>query len=92
MVVRKHRYSLRFLCLRCGQKEAIRKGLEFGNHKGAKEHKQKLKELIKKDVKNAFALPLPIEMAEKLLGIEISPLNVVTQNTIDKEGNQKVKH
>jgi hypothetical protein len=60
--------------------------LEFGNHKGATKQPDSLKELCLKDVKLAYALPLPLKMIHKIPGLHLAPINIAAQNTINEHG------
>ncbi len=61
--------------------------IEFGNHKGAKADPELLRQLITKDVIQGFILPLPLSKITNILGILISPMNIVHQDTIDNAGH-----
>lgn len=60
--------------------------LTFGNHKGAVKQPDLLKELCFKDVKHAYALPLPLKMIRRIPGLHLAPVNIAAQNTIDEHG------
>jgi hypothetical protein len=60
--------------------------LAFGNHKGALKQPGLLKELCMKDVKHAYALPLPLKMIRQIPGLHLAPVNIAAQNTIDEQG------
>jgi hypothetical protein len=54
--VRRHRREL--------QKERFSRSLKFGNHKGASDKPDLLKELVAKDVIYGYAMALPLEKIE----------------------------
>ena len=50
-------------------------------------NKNLLRSLILEDVTHGFILPLPLKKTRQIPGILIAPLNIINQNTINKEGN-----
>lgn len=69
------------------RKKDLEEALEFGNHKGATEHKEFFEKLLKKDVEFGYSLVIPLLKALEIEGALMSPLNVQDQNTIDEDGN-----
>jgi hypothetical protein len=60
--------------------------LTFGNHKGASAKPETLLKLIGKDVKYGYSIPIPLESVKLIPGLEMAPMNIMAQNTIDKLG------
>jgi hypothetical protein len=69
------------------QSNNVNKAIQFANHKGAFLNKDLLCSLIIKDVTHGFILPLPLKKNRQIPGILIAPLNIINQNTINKEGH-----
>jgi hypothetical protein len=67
------------------QKDLI-DALAFGNHKGASAKPELLWRLASKDVKYRYSLPIPLSCVESIPGLLMAPMNIVTQNTINKIG------
>ena len=61
--------------------------LKFGNHKGATDKPELLRELVDKDVVHGYALPVPLNKIRLIPGICMAPMNIAPQNTIDEHGN-----
>ena len=64
----------------------LQEALIFGNHKGASSKSDLLKKLISKDVKFGYSLPIPLESVTRIKGLEMAPMNIMAQNTIDEFG------
>ena len=64
----------------------LQEALTFGNHKGASSKPALLKKLISKDVKYGYSLPTPLDSVTKIKGLEMAPMNIMAQNTIDEHG------
>jgi len=64
----------------------LQEALIFGNHKGASLKPEVLKKLISKDVKYGYSLPIPLDSVTKMKGLEMAPMNIMAQNTIDEFG------
>jgi hypothetical protein len=64
----------------------VEEALNFGNHKGASLNNLLLKSLIEEDVTHGFILPLPLEKIKRIPGVLLAPLNIMHQNTINKDG------
>jgi hypothetical protein len=60
--------------------------LAFGNHKGATQQLELLLKLIRDNVDQGFALPLPLDKIKQLLGILLAPLNILLQKMINELG------
>jgi hypothetical protein len=60
--------------------------LAFGNHKGANQQPELLRELINDEVKRGFALPLLLYKIKNIPGVLIAPLNIQQQMTINERG------
>ena len=68
------------------RKKDLAEALKFGNHKGATDKPDLLKELVAKDVIYGYAMALPLEKIEQLDEICMAPMNIAPQHTIDKFG------
>ena len=64
----------------------VDEALSFGNHKGAQTRSNELAELVEKDVRFGYALPLPVRVAKALPGVLFAPMNIMDQNSIDDCG------
>ena len=62
----------------------LQETLIFGNHKGVSSKPDLLKKLISKDVKYGYSLPIPLESVTQIKGIEMAPMNIMAQNTINE--------
>jgi hypothetical protein len=45
-----------------------------------------LLKLIGKDIKYGYSIPIPLKSIKLIPGLEMAPMNVMAQNTIDKLG------
>ena len=63
--------------------------LQRGNHKSISQALEQARELLAKDVKHGFTIPLPIECAPRIKGGMIEPLGVVKQCFLN-EHNERV--
>ena len=68
------------------RKEDLAEALKYGNHKGASENPDQLRELIQKDVDYAYGLVLPLEKIDQIDEICMAPMNIAPQWTIDEYG------
>jgi hypothetical protein len=64
----------------------LKEALTFGNHKGASSKPEVLKKLVNKDIKYGYSLPIPLDSVTKIKGLEMAPMNIMAQNTIDEHG------
>jgi hypothetical protein len=64
----------------------LEEALAFGNHKGATDKPELLKELCNNDVVHGYALVLPLDKARLVKGLTINPMNIANQHTIDEHG------
>ena len=64
----------------------VDEALSFGNHKGAQTWSNELADLVEKDVRFGYALPLPVRVAKALPGVLFAPMNIMDQNSIDDCG------
>ena len=60
--------------------------LARGNHKGAKNKPDLLRELVNKDVVHGYALPIPLSRITRVPRAVLAPLNIAAQNTINEFG------
>jgi hypothetical protein len=58
----------------------------FGNHKGAVKQQDLLIKLVKDNVTQGFALPLPLDRIALIPGILLAPLNIQAQSAINERG------
>jgi hypothetical protein len=68
------------------QLKDINNALRFGNHKGADQQQELLLKLVKDNAVRGFALPLPLNKINKILGILLAPLNIQLQKMINERG------
>jgi hypothetical protein len=64
----------------------LQDALTFGNHKGALKKLDLLLKLIGKDVKAGYSVPIPLESVTRIPGLEMAPMNIMPQNTINEFG------
>ncbi len=64
----------------------VNKAIKFGNHKGATNNPVLLQELVEKDVKYGYCIPLPLQKAKLIPNLLFAPMNIQHQNTINKMG------
>jgi len=62
--------------------------IQRGNHKSALVDSKKISELIDKDVRYGFSLPVTIESVSKLKGSMVEPLGIVRQFTPNLDGSR----
>ncbi len=60
--------------------------INFGNHKGATNDPVLLRELVEKDIKYGYCIPLPLRKAKQIPKLLFAPMNIQRQNTIDETG------
>jgi hypothetical protein len=58
----------------------------FGNPKGAVKQQDPLIKLVKDDMTQGFALPLPLNKIALIPGVLLAPLNIQAQSTINEWG------
>jgi hypothetical protein len=68
------------------QMNDLNNALTFGNHKSALAKPEFLLKLIGKDVKYGYSIPIPLEIVKLIPGLEMAPMNIMAQNTIDELG------
>ncbi len=64
----------------------VDEAIEFGNCKGATNNPIPLQELIEKDVKYGYCIPLPLQKAKLIPDLLFAPVNIQHQKTIHKAG------
>ncbi len=64
----------------------VKEAIAFGNHKGATNNPVLLRELVEKDVKHGYGIPLPLRKAMQIPKLLFTPMYTQHQNTIDKMG------
>ena len=64
----------------------MKEALSFGNHKGAVRNPFFLRKLIEKDVFHGYVLVLPLSKIDRIPGVLLAPMNIMTQNTVDENG------
>ncbi len=68
------------------RKSDLNEALCFGNHKGTSKNPELLKQLVTKDVILGYCLPIPLDQVKKLKKALMAPMNIMSQNMIDKTG------
>lgn len=68
------------------QVKVLADAFTFGNHKGAFTKPVLLRNLISKDVKYGYSLPIPLSHVASIPGLVMAPLNIMAQNTINETG------
>jgi hypothetical protein len=68
--------------------------LDKGNHKGAKKKPDLLLKLVEKDVVHGYGLPLPLPKLSRIPSVDLAPMNIQAQNTINEFGQiiEKDRH
>jgi hypothetical protein len=66
--------------------------LNRSNHKSALKNSRILDDLINKDIRHGFALPLPIETYKEFKNTSIAPLGCQEQETINAQGEHVPKY
>ena len=69
----------------------LEKLLQRGNHKSAQEFPSRVTELLAKDVKHGFVIPIPTSIITSIPDAAVQPLGMARQWTIDKEGKRLEK-
>ena len=62
----------------------MKETLSFGNHKRAMRNPIMLRKLIEKNVVHGYGLVLPLSKTDRIPGVLLAPMNILTQNTIDE--------
>ena len=65
--------------------------LQRGNHKSVSQDTEKVRDLLSKDVKHGFTIPLPIDCAPQIKGAMIQPLGVVKQWSLNEKSERVEK-
>jgi hypothetical protein len=60
--------------------------LNFRNHKGALAKPELLLKLIGKDIKYGYSIPIPLDSVKLIPGLEMAPMNIIVQKTINEFG------
>ena len=66
--------------------------LARGNHKSAQDEPEQIDRLLQKEVHHGFALPIPVEVVEKIKGSSVQPLGLAKQWGLTANGSRKVKY
>jgi hypothetical protein len=74
------------------KREEVAAMLARGNHKSAQLERERVGELLAKDVAHGFTIPLPISVVTSIPGAMVQPLGLVQQWTIDHNGERKIKY
>ncbi len=64
----------------------LNNALTFGNHKGASAKPKLLLKLISKDVEYGYSVPIPLDSIKLIPCLEMAPMNIMAQNTINEFG------
>ena len=62
----------------------MKEALSFGNHKVAVSNPILLRKLIEKDVVHGYGLVLPLINIDRIPGVLLAPMNIMTQNSINE--------
>lgn len=65
--------------------------LQRGNHKSVLQDADKVRDLLLKDVKHGFTIPLPLDCAPQIKGAMIQPLGVVKQWSLNERSERVEK-
>ncbi len=68
------------------QKADVNSTIEFVNHKGTSNNPVLLRELVEKDFRYGYCIPLPLQKAKLIPDLLFAPMNIQHQNTIAKTG------
>ena len=63
-----------------------------GNHRSIEHNQSATQKLLAKDVEHGFSLPINPHTVPFLVGAQAQSLGIVSQTTIDGDGNRKLKH
>ena len=64
----------------------MKEALSFGNQKGAVGNPILLRKLIEKDVVHGYELVLTLSKIDRIQGVLLAPMNIMTQKKIDEHG------
>ena len=64
----------------------MKEDLSFGNHKVAVRNPISLRKLIEKDVFHVYGLVLPLSKIDKISGVLLAPMNIMTEKKDKQEG------
>ena len=64
----------------------MKDAISFGNHMGDVRDPNFLRKLVEKDVFRGYGLVLPLSNIDRIPGVLLAPMNIMTQNTIDEHG------
>ena len=67
----------------------IKEALSFGNHNSTVRNPKFLRKLIEKDVFHGYGLVLPLSNIDRIPGVLLAPMNIMTQNTINEHGENR---
>ena len=62
----------------------MKEALSFRNNKGAVRNTILLSKLIENDAIHGYGLFLPLSKIDRIPGVLLAPMNIMTQNTIDE--------
>jgi hypothetical protein len=82
-------YGSRWLLEEISEEERVNnlnKAPAFGNIKGASAKPELLLKLIGKEVKCGYSIPISLNRVKLIPGLEMAPMNIMAQNTIDEFG------
>ena len=74
------------------RKTILAAALEYGNHKSALNEIPAIMSILDKEVRKGWQLPLPVGKLHKIPGVVVGPMGLVSQWTIDEQGNTVPKH
>lgn len=65
--------------------------LSYGNHRSARADSNRVTELLARDVKHGFAIPLPVESIKLMKGAAVQPCGIVKQFSLEADGSRSLK-
>lgn len=65
--------------------------LRYGNHKSARAQGEKVSNLLARNVRHGFAIPLPADLVRRIKGATVQPCGIVKQHSLEADGSRKLK-
>ena len=70
----------------------LAEAMKFGNHSGATDQPELLIDILHKEVSKGWQIPIPMSALPDLPGCVLTPLNIVSQDTINEHGEMVPKN
>ena len=64
----------------------LAEAMAFGNHSGATDQPDLLRDILRQEITKGWQIPIPMDRLPYLPGCVLTPLNIVTQDTINERG------